>query len=889
MENKMKMPLWGPYSKKYMGISHIIPALSGEGARFDFIVHPTIWNSSVPVPNVTVPSSYHLMECAPDYSYCRYRYELMWKDMVYADISFSKINENASLMRCEFVNNTELSQNCLMNLFGALEYPFFSKTEICADKNAIILNANDYECYEYAVPRPWDMENPDGMYKGMFRDSSFYMDCGLGDRCDNSHVPFLNLKPFGCEKGDRVSYKLISSGIADPEFAVRYRTVTEGDALFLMNGREVTFPSSTELSITHLPYCDNPEFISCGKGGIELDFIAVIEKGSKINVKTVQRDYIPEITSREKQEGGFVFGLDYKNGCKYTIETFNKNTRLRKLESGCLEDALVNRLSNGDPTYDDLSETFSRSFERKHSDTGFYVNPIIKSIFIEPGQSHIEYALVASEAYAPLSQDECEKIYSAAKEKAAGIPLNKDGKKYEFSVNVLKSTLLTNAVYPVYRRGENIVHHAPGKRWDSFYTWDSGFIGLGLLEYSKELCKYALETYLCEEDNKDFCFLLHGSLVPTQFYEYLELFNRCADKHSLDGLYDKMRRYYEFLRGRAYGSTFAKFGNGLLTAYDYWYSCSGMDDYPAQVEMIRRGAQEYSCPCLTTAQVIRCGKIMKMAADYLGKAEDIKIYDEDIRQSEEALNRLAWDEESGYFGYTVYDKDGKCGIMRTAEGENYNKGFDGVYPLVAGAVSGERKQKLISHLKNPDELWTPAGLSAVDISASYYFDDGYWNGNVWMSHQWFMWKTMLDNGEGDFAFEIANRALDMWKAETDFSYNTYECFGIKTRRGGWFHNFGGLSAPICIWANAYYRPGTVTGGLDLRIDEQKNSGDCADVKFRYFGNSEKYTVIIALNEAAGFSVTLDSKPADYRKRTGGAVEITIPGSVKEGRIVAKAL
>ena len=497
--------------------------------------------------------------------------------------------------------------------------------------------------------------------------------------------------------------------------------------------------------------------------------------------------------------------------------------------------------------------------------------------------------MIASEAYAPLSQDECEKIYSAAKEKAAGIPLNKDGKKYEFSVNVLKSTLLTNAVYPVYRRGENIVHHAPGKRWDSFYTWDSGFIGLGLLEYSKELCRYALETYLCEEDNKDFCFLLHGSLVPTQFYEYLELFNRCADKHSLDGLYDKMRRYYEFLRGRAYGSTFAKFGNGLLTAYDYWYSCSGMDDYPAQVEMIRRGAQEYSCPCLTTAQVIRCGKIMKMAADYLGKAEDIKIYDEDIRQSEEALNRLAWDEESGYFGYTVYDKDGKCGIMRTTEGENYNKGFDGVYPLVAGAVSGERKQKLISHLKNPDELWTPAGLSAVDISASYYFDDGYWNGNVWMSHQWFMWKTMLDNGEGDFAFEIANRALDMWKAETDFSYNTYECFGIKTRRGGWFHNFGGLSAPICIWANAYYRPGTVTGGLDLRIDEQKSSGDCADVRFRYFGNSEKYTVIIALKEAAGFSVTLDSKPADYRKRIGGAVEITIPGSVKEGRIVAKAL
>ena len=89
----MKMPLWGPYSKKYFGLSQIIPALKAEGGRFDFTVHPTLWNSSVPVPNVTVPSAYHLWECSPDYTYYAYRYELMWKDRVYADVSFSKINE----------------------------------------------------------------------------------------------------------------------------------------------------------------------------------------------------------------------------------------------------------------------------------------------------------------------------------------------------------------------------------------------------------------------------------------------------------------------------------------------------------------------------------------------------------------------------------------------------------------------------------------------------------------------------------------------------------------------------------------------------------------------------------------------------------------------------
>ena len=104
-----KMPVWGPYSKKYMGISRVVDSLPQSGARFDFSVHPTVWNSSVPVPNVTFPSNYHLWHCNGDYSYYSYRYELMWKDMIYCDVSFSKINDKAYLMRCEFFNNTPYS------------------------------------------------------------------------------------------------------------------------------------------------------------------------------------------------------------------------------------------------------------------------------------------------------------------------------------------------------------------------------------------------------------------------------------------------------------------------------------------------------------------------------------------------------------------------------------------------------------------------------------------------------------------------------------------------------------------------------------------------------------------------------------------------------------
>ena len=883
MANQVKMPLWGSYSKKYMGLSKILPSLSKEGGRFDFTVHPTLWNSATPVPNVTFPSGYHLWECAPDFSYYSYRYELIWKDVVYADVSFSKIDDNAYLMRCCYHNNTNFVQNCLLNAFASLELPFSKYVKINCDGKIRVKDANDYSAMTHARPRPWEYETPDGLFRGMFRDSEFYLSQGLGDRCDNKHVHHLDIKPFFCDEGDYVSYELSGEGFTSPLLAVRYRTVTDGNAIINYNGVIITLPHSDELTIAYLPFSESPEFTSLGGAGIELDFLAVTEKGNEVSTELCSYNLVPEITT-EKLENACRATVKYDyDGCEFSVLTHNENTRYRTLDSGSLENALINRLSNGDVTYDDLTETFSQSFKRKHSDDGFFQNTVIKSIFVQPHSEHIEYIVISSDKRDRLTDEEYEAIYENARKNSFSKEYNESGKKYELSTRIMKSTLLTNAVYPVYLHGENVVHHTPGKRWDSFYTWDSGFIGMGLLEYSHELCRYALDMYLCDESNEDFCFLLHGSLVPTQFAEYLELLKRTEDKHELDFMYDKLKLYYEFLRGRTHSSTCAKFANGLLTVYDYWYSCSGMDDYPAQLEMINSKREDISCPCLPTSHIIRAGKIMKMAADYLGRTDDIAVYDADIAESEKALNELAWDEESGYFGYTLYDRE-KPYIMKTENGENWDKGFDGVYPLVAGAVDGERRQKLIDHIKNPDEMWSAAGISAVDTSASYFMNDGYWNGNVWMSHQWFFWKTMLDLGDTDFAFAIADRALEMWKEETDFTYCTFECFGIKTRRGGWFHNFGGLSAPICIWANAYYRPQSVTTGFDVWTDYQHVTDDSAEVKFKYYGKNDKYSMIITLSDKNDYTVTLDGNEIPFNERVKGCIEITLDNEIKDGII-----
>ena len=92
-ENKNIIPLWGPYSKKYMGISRIMKESAVPGARFDLVIHPTYANSNVPAPNVTIPSEYHPWDCDSNGKYYRYRYELLWKDQLYADVDFFEIEE----------------------------------------------------------------------------------------------------------------------------------------------------------------------------------------------------------------------------------------------------------------------------------------------------------------------------------------------------------------------------------------------------------------------------------------------------------------------------------------------------------------------------------------------------------------------------------------------------------------------------------------------------------------------------------------------------------------------------------------------------------------------------------------------------------------------------
>lgn len=746
-----------------------------------------------------------------------------------------------------------------------------------------------------------DCLNPDGAYKGEFLDEAFTGHRGLGDRVGNSHVSHLNLEPFGTVKEDMVSYCVsVTKEFTNAVLVVRYRTMSDSNpATFQMKFKKdqlISLPAVNVLTIVPIPIGTLSKgtypiiFYSMGDSGIELDFFAIMEENDREQLKCEQtvQPFIPTIQNENTK-----LTYQYRDVSeKFYFQTMSDTVRYRSILSGCLEDGIITRFSNSDESFDQVMLPFTASFKEKKSDDGFYHNPIVHSIFIPSKEHHIEYAIIGNEDFGAYSIEECEHVWSEARHKVKPLNYTKMGQEYELSNQILKATVLTNVVYPIYRHGNHIKHHTPGKRWDCLYTWDSGFIGLGLLEFEPALAEYILKTYLSEKENNDFAFLHHGSIVPVQMYLYLELLKKCNDKSKLYLYYGQLKRYYDFLAGKTEGSTMNHLGNGLLTTYDYFYNSSGMDDLPPQVAMHKRKLQGVTSPAIATSQVIRCAKILKMIAKRINRAQDCTEYNIDIEKLTNALQKYSWDAESGYYSYVIQEKETlTTKILRTEQGENLNKGMDGIYPIIAGICTPEQKEIILSHLQSEKELFSKVGISAVDMSAGYYSKNGYWNGNVWFSHQWFIWKTMLDLGEREFAYKIAHTALNAWKKEVDYSYYTFEMLNIETERGGWFHQFGGLSTPINIWANAYYKLGTVSSGFDMWIESQSfdRTYDTCVIEFENYNKIEESIIIVVMNDEhlKTYEIQCEGKSLEYDEQIPGVLEITVPREITSGEINIK--
>ena len=886
------LPAWGPYTKQYIGISHIPdPA---QGLRFDLSVFPGVYRKQVNIPNVLFESGYHPWEASSDLNYFCFRHEVEWKDQVYTDIAYARIDDNSRLVRIDCVNNTYTVQNLVIHLMASMHFPPLKEYDpetplvparVSLPERALWIDALDYEELCFTKPRSDDSLGYDGKLRGEIRANGFVNGTGIG-------------RGFGKDAGDLAVYRFRSEHtVNNAVLLLRYRLKEGESARFQFSGLvniSLALPGNDTFSTMCIPvgYCEKGEYRlsleSQGNAVIEFDGFALVEAGDMdvVQFKPIEWNYVPQILDGPDPHSLI---LKYEHTeTYYGIRWGFRDVQIRQFF--CRElDVYFRRMAN------EHVQTVFHGEGRGH-----FTNVFLRPIVLEPQSSRRIYATVCSgtlEAVerslkeCPIEQEKCEAISRAARKRRIAFESLSAGDAYTFSQEKMATTTVCNVVYPVYTQRSYIRHSTPGRWWDCLYTWDSGFIGLGLLEFDTQRAIECLNAYTMEVGAQS-AFLHHGSPVPVQHYLFLELWNRTQSQELLEYFYPRLRQYHQFMAGRLGSSTTNTLHSNLLRTWDYFYNSGGWDDYPPQVHVHKHELEGSAAPVITTVQVIRTARILRMAALALG--EDVAEFDRDIALFSEALQTHAWDEDSGYFGYVQHDAEGyPQEILRHESGDNFNRGFDGAYPLVAGICTPEQETCLLGALMSPEQMWSDYGLSAVDQAAPYYRHDGYWNGTVWMAHQWFFWKTMLDLNQAEFAWKIASTELEVWRREVETSYHCMEHFIIETGRGAGWHEFGGLSTPVLSWFNAYYVPGHLTSGLNVWVTQQQWNTDksafSAKLKLYGSGNSQQCALVACLNPAYSYRVSWNAQPIKAITRLAGVLEITLSYDIPEGELSIERL
>ncbi len=872
---------WGPYSKHYAGISHI-PDMQ-KGVRFDVSVMPGYYRNKVLVPNVLFESGYYPWKVSADMRRITYRYELEWKDQVYVDVTYSVLDSSTVLISMNCVNHTSLPQNLTLDAMSYLDYPSdYPKFEIKHSENVTWVNGIAYENLTFANPRPSD----DLVYNGWFR----------AEQRNDSYIGSSAIaKNFGDDQQDIVTYTLpISKQQLKGELCFRYRLGENTKVSFKCSGlinQMVTFQGTGEFELLSLPYEVTREgnqtlrLESQGGAGIELNgfFYGPKKDVEESQIVNVEKRFRPEIA----------------------LDTANSNLMLHypdiSTQYGIAWDFSPFKVRE---FLNDELDIFFRENVHHHTQNifrgnglGHFTDVYLRPIEMQPNSERTIYGMICSGNKASvekrLNDFKTKRKLLQDKDTFADNPFSgilPEGEKYVFSQKMMRAAVLSNIVYPIYTQGNYIRHFTPGKWWNSLYTWDSGFEAIGLTEIDPKKALECLNAYTTPAGSQS-AFIHHGSPVPVQMYAFYDLWNETQSRDLLNYFYPRLKQYYEFMSGSLGSSTTRVLKSNLLKTWDYFYNSGGWDDYPAQVAVHDLKLEDKVAPVITTAQIIRVAKILRMVAQELDMKKDIKKYDEDIALFTNALQKYSWDEQAGYFSYVTHDDQGNpTGFFKDSKsGKIYNMGLDGAYPLFSGICSKHQEDVLLDRIFSKDHMWTPAGIGVVDQSAPYYKIDGYWNGTVWMPHQWFMWKTMLDLGKPDLAFKIASKALDVWKTETDESYYTFEHFFAKSGRGAGWHQFSGLSTPVLAWFDAYYKPGTVTTGFEVWIEQQSFSNEKdsyeASLSFDQATAKHKRSMIVCMNPARKYSVLFNGDKAEVTSPLPGVLEISLPVTNKSGKLV----
>ncbi|MBR3504538.1 MAG: hypothetical protein IKO07_09925 [Clostridia bacterium] len=767
----LDLPQYGPYNKRYVGFSHI--ADPERGLRLDIDVLPGFYRRSVMDTRAIADGGARMLSARPDLLGFAFRYDMIPGGRLYCDARLAQEGAAAQL-KLTFVNNTRRPESVMADLcFSLRGQTYYHRAvrgaEISLPEGVLWIDAADYA----------RQEGFSGIAADGFR---------LGERFEDGAVKGAALDTG--KDGQTVSLIYRFAPVRADRLLLRCRA--EPGATVTVCGKAHALPACEALTVLELPLepGEYSELILDFSGGqTVIDGFAIGPGAQDSAFSPWPKAFAPEI-----EEGQGEMTLRYPLLKKpYTVRWDAPDYVVRQLEGESDGEILTRSIHNH------VSRTL------KGGGDGHFADLFIRPLFIPPrGSVCVNVQIAFGKAPRPVEAP----IAPLLAGNPAGGPLSP-------SMERLAATTAMNVVYPMYFRGRFIKSYSPGRNWDSFYTWDLGMNAVGLLTLDRGLGAQLIRAYLMPEGDPHSPYLNHGTPILTQMFGFKALLDA--------GDYDACRALYPSLRGAYRFFAALPRRGGLPVAWHIFYNSGGWDDYPAQKYTHDHGLAPKTAPVIQASMLLLYGVILKNAARLLGFEADAVQYDA-LRQPLIRALEACWDEETGYYGYARDDgAGGFAGILRDERGNNMNQGLDGLYPALVGAVEPDRAKRMLKNLR--EGLMTRYGVSVVDTRAPYFSLSGYWNGSVWVPHQWILWKALLDLGETRLAHRIAMTAMRLWRRETDVDGNCYEHFMLANGRGAGFHHFSGLSAPMLAFYQSYYTPGTATVGFDTSILSQRWNGE----------------------------------------------------------------
>ena len=179
---------------------------------------------------------------------------------------------------------------------------------------------------------------------------------------------------------------------------------------------------------------------------------------------------------------------------------------------------------------------------------------------------------------------------------------------------------------------------------------------------------------------------------------------------------------------------------------------------------------------------VDCECLSKLA-NVLGYAEDAAEFDARYRRIAKNINEKMWCEEDGCY---------------------YNLKFDGSFskkqspdcfmPLMTGLVPDDRKERLLSILKDENKFWGDYMIPSIAKDDPSFPEQAYWRGQIWPPMVLWTYLGLKRSGESEVAWEFAEKIAAMLAREWRENGFTPENYNAYTGRcsGSQHYNWGVL-------------------------------------------------------------------------------------------------